>query len=310
MASSRVSNHFSTDLFPVSKIPFNHAFACGSPDRKTHTMQNSPAIQTHTVAGREVLACLPETATNLPPLLFVHGSFVGAWMWTSTFMPWFAAAGYPCYAVSLRGHGKSMERDRIDWISVADFVEDVATVAVWLETPPVLIGHSMGGFVVQKYLERCTAPAAVLLCAVPPQGLAASQFHMLMQKPALLMELNKVMNGGQVSLKAVREALFAQPVSDAQLAIFRDHMQIESQRAIWDMTMFNLPLLPFRQRPPLFVAGAEHDVMVPPFMVQTTAHTYGVAAHIFKDMGHAVTHEQDWQHVAQTIHDWLQLQLV
>lgn len=266
-------------------------------------------IQTHTVAGCEVLSCLPETGARKTPLLFVHGSFVGAWMWTSTFMPWFAAAGYPCYALSLRGHGKSMDRDRIDWLSIADYVEDVAAVATWLETPPALIGHSMGGFVVQKYLERCPAPAAVLLCAVPPQGLAASQFHMLLQKPGLMLELNNVMSGGKVSLQAVREALFAQPVGDELLATFRDNMQVESQRAIWDMTMFNLPLLPFKERPPLFVTGGELDVMVPPFLVQATAHSYGVPAHVFKGMGHALSHEQNWVHVAETLKQWLDSQL-
>lgn len=266
-------------------------------------------IHSHTVAGCEVLTCTPAAPRRKTPLLFVHGAFAGAWMWTTTFLPWFAQAGYVCAAVSLRGHGKSMDRDRIDWLSIADYVEDVAAVATWLETPPALIGHSMGGFVVQKYLERCPAPAAVLLCAVPPQGLAASQFHMLLQKPALMLELNKVMGGGKVSREVVREALFAQPVSEALLEDFRAHMQVESQRAIWDMTMFNLPLLPFKARPPLFVAGAEHDVMVPPFLVQATAHSYGVPAHIFKGMGHALSHEQNWEHVAQTLCQWLDSQL-
>jgi pimeloyl-ACP methyl ester carboxylesterase len=34
---------------------------------------------------------------------------------------------------------------------------------------PVLIGHSMGGFIVQKYLETGTAPAAVLVSSAPPR---------------------------------------------------------------------------------------------------------------------------------------------
>jgi alpha-beta hydrolase superfamily lysophospholipase len=34
----------------------------------------------------------------------------------------------------------------------------------------VLIAHSLGGFVVQRYLENHDAPAAVLVASVPPQG--------------------------------------------------------------------------------------------------------------------------------------------
>ena len=45
-------------------------------------------------------------------------------------------------------------------ISIADYVDDVAAVIDWLGEKPVLIGHSMGGFIIQKYLERHTVPAA------------------------------------------------------------------------------------------------------------------------------------------------------
>lgn len=91
-------------------------------------------------------------------------------MWADTFMPFLADAGYPCYAVSLRGHGGSHGRGQIDWHSIADYVDDVTMAIDWLEQEPVLVGHSMGGFIVQKYLEHHTAPAAVLLCSVPRRG--------------------------------------------------------------------------------------------------------------------------------------------
>ncbi|MDR2677943.1 MAG: lysophospholipase, partial [Zoogloeaceae bacterium] len=243
------------------------------------------------------------------PLLFVHGAFSGAWMWADHFLPWFAAAGYRSYALSLRGHGGSEGRERIDWLSIPDYVADLRLAAEWIGDAPVPIGHSMGGFVVQKYLEEYNAPAAALLCAVPPQGLAASQFHMLFQKPGLFLELNRIMNGHDVGLDTIREALFAQPTSTALLEDFRKRMQIESQRAIWDMTMFHLPTLPFGQHPPLFIAGTERDVMVPSFMVLATAHTYGEEARIFPDMGHALTHERDWEIAAAALQGWLEATL-
>ena len=34
-------------------------------------------------------------------------SYHGAWCWRENFMPYFSAAGYDCYAVSLRGQGGS-----------------------------------------------------------------------------------------------------------------------------------------------------------------------------------------------------------
>ena len=39
-----------------------------------------------------------------------------------------------------------------------------------LPTSPVLVGHSMGGFLVQMYLTDRSAPAAVLLASMPSQA--------------------------------------------------------------------------------------------------------------------------------------------
>ncbi|MEY2633015.1 MAG: hypothetical protein RIR00_1669 [Pseudomonadota bacterium] len=265
----------------------------------------TPKIQSTFVGGLEVLSCLPQGRCSATPLLFIHGAFAGAWIWADNFLPYFAAAGYPCYALSLRGHGESAGRERIDWLSITDYVDDLTKVVNWLGQPPVLIGHSMGGFVAQKYLEHRSAPAAALVCSVPPQGLVMAQFHLMFQKPGLFMEMNNLLSGRQVSLEVIREALFAEPVDNVLLNKFFTHMQMESQRALWDMSMFNLPHLVMRKRPPLLVLGAEKDVLVPAFLVQATARTYGVPDHIFRGMGHGVTHERDWRKVADYLRDWL-----
>jgi pimeloyl-ACP methyl ester carboxylesterase len=120
-------------------------------------------LKTQIVDGLEVFSCLPSRKTGKPALLFVHGAFAGGWMWTETFMPFLAEAGYPCYALSLRGHGGSTGGEQINWHSIGDYVDDVKTVVDWLDEPPVLIGHSMGGFIVQKYLEHRPATAVALV---------------------------------------------------------------------------------------------------------------------------------------------------
>jgi non-heme chloroperoxidase len=71
------------------------------------------------------------------------------------------------------------------------------------------------------------------------------------------------------------------------------------------MSMFNLPELHRMHRPPMWIGGAEMDALVPAFLVQTTAQTYGLKAHIFRNMGHAVTHEHEWPQVAATLTNWL-----
>ena len=267
-------------------------------------------MEKRSLAGLELYSALPAEAGERPPLLFVHGAFAGGWMWTETFMPHFAQAGYASYALSLRGHGGSHGREHIAWHSIADYVDDLATVAAAIEAeqgrPPVLVGHSMGGFVVQKYLEHQPAAGVVLLCSVPPQGLIAAQFHLLLQKPQLFAEINRILAGEYTDTATLREALFAGEVDDAMLMTWLGQMQNESQRAIWDMSMFNLPQVWRMHRPPMLILGAEKDMLVPAFLVQTTAHTYGLNCHLFRDMGHALTHERQWPQVAAAIEHWLE----
>lgn len=258
-----------------------------------------------TINGIELVSALPEKPRHKAPLLFVHGAFTGAWVWEEHFLPWFADAGFAAHALSLSGHGNSVGGERIDWLSIGDYVADLNGVAAALAAPPVLIGHSMGGFVVQKYLETHRAAAAVLMCSVPPQGLLAAQFSMLLEKPDLLLEINRLLGGGAFAYEALREALFAQEVDSDTMRRYYRLMQPESTRAIWDMSLFNLPCLRAERLPPLLVLGAGKDALVPPFLVNATARTYGVSAHVFPDLGHGMMLEKDWATVAEHIAAWL-----
>lgn len=256
-------------------------------------------------APLEVLESHPKAKAHNTPLLFIHGAFAGAWCWQEHFLPFFAQAGYHCYAVSLSGHGQSSGHDYLDSLSLDDFVQDVVTVAGQLPHAPVLIGHSMGGMVTQKYLERSEAAGAVLMASVPPQGLGASALGLVMRKPSLMLELNRLLSGSQVSPEALVEALFAHPPAEKKLAEWYLRMQPESFRAIWDMMLFNLPNTRSMHRPPMLIVGAEHDQLIPPLLVDMTARSYNLDAEIFPDMGHGMMLEKHWRQPAEFIRTWL-----
>jgi len=253
----------------------------------------------------EVLTRAPAGEAHATPLLFVHGAYAAAWCWEEHFLQFFADAGYAAYAISLSGHGGTPGRKQLDSFSISDYGRDVAAVVAQLPAPPVLIGHSMGGFVLQKYLERYEAPAAVLMCAVPPQGLLSAALGMMFSKPGMMKDLNNLMSGGKASLETLREALFAQPVDLEDLKRYYKRSQSESHRAIWDMSLFGMPNVGRVKRTPLLVQGAEHDHLIPASLVSMTARTYGIKAHIFPGMGHGLMLERDWKQPAQQILDWL-----
>ena len=143
----------------------------------------------------EILHRPAKSAASLrPPILFVHGSYSSAQIWEPRFLPYFSANGYSCHALSLRGHGHS--DGMLSWASLADYVDDVAQAMDTLDEPPVLIGHSMGGLVIQHLLARHRPRAAVLLATVPPSGLGSSAMHMSMLAPDVLWQLGLLQSLG------------------------------------------------------------------------------------------------------------------
>ena len=255
-------------------------------------------VITHTPAAKA-------KSKHATPLLFVHGAYTGAWCWDEYFQPWFAQQGWTSYAVSLSGHGKSGKQGYLDMLSLNDYVNDLSSVIDRLPAPPVLIGHSMGGMVVQKYLGQAAVPAAVLLSSVPPQGLASSAIGLMFSSPHLLTDLNNLMSGGSVNASTLREALFHQPIEPERLLRYLSHCQRESIRAIWDMTLFSLPSPSHTYDVPLLVLGAEYDRLISPTQTEMTASAYGVEAEIFPDMGHGLMLETGWENVARRIDGWL-----
>lgn len=259
------------------------------------------------IEGLELISCQPtKPARGAAPLVFVHGAFSAAWTWAEIFMPRAAEAGYTSYALSLRGHGESDGSAHLDQHSIRDYVDDLARVVEEIGETPILIGHSMGGFVVQKYLEHHTARAAVLMSSVPPQGLIAASFHMFLKRPGLLMEINGLLSTQEIALESAREALFAKPIPDELMKRFMARMSMESQRAIWDMSMFNLVNISAVRRTPVMVLGVEHDQLIPPFLVSATAHSYNVPAHIFPGFGHGFPIEPGSEIIIDAVIEWLE----
>ena len=260
-------------------------------------------------SGRlELLQCGPD-AEGEPPLLFLHGAFTGAWCWAEHFMPYFARAGFCCYALSMRGHGASEGRERMSLHGIRHYVDDLAEaiehIVEHVGAAPVLVGHSMGGLVVQKYLEQAELPAVVLVASVPPHGLVPASMSLALLKPQLLSELNALLYQRRASVDALRQALFSGPIAADRLQRYYTLMQPESPRAIWDMALFDLPQTWRMQVPRMLILGAELDVMVPPQQVEACARAYGTEAEIFPGIGHAMMLDCGWQRVADRILDWL-----
>lgn len=238
------------------------------------------------------------------PLLFVHGGWHGAWCWEH-FLDFFADAGYRAVAVSLRGHGASPTAKPLHKVSIADYIDDVRSVADDLGGGPVLIGHSLGGFVIQRYLEEHRAPAAVLVGSVPPQGVLRLAVRVWRRRPSMTMEAwtDRTLRKFLATPALTREYLFCADTPEAVVESCMQRAGAESVRAAMTDPMVRR-VRTRRVRTPILVLGAEYDGFVSAGDVRATARAYRTEPEFFS-MGHNMMLEPGWADVAQRIHRWL-----
>lgn len=255
----------------------------------------------------EIRSRLPAGSPRATPLLFVHGAWHAAWCWDVHFLEFFAAHGYAAHAVSLRGHGMSAGRENLRWARLSGYVEDVARAAATLPGPPVVIGHSMGGMVVQKYLENHSAPAGVLLASAPPRGVLATTLRIARRHPLLFARVNLTLS--LLPLVATpdlaHEAFFSPDLDDDLVRDYAGRLQDESYLGFLDMLALDLPR-PAKIRAPMLVLGGARDTIFHVHEIEATARACRTRAEMFPDIAHDMMLEARWKQPAQRILAWLE----
>jgi pimeloyl-ACP methyl ester carboxylesterase len=244
--------------------------------------------------------------THPVPLLFVHGAWHAAWCWDENFLSFFADKGYRAVALSFRGHGNSPSNKPLRGLSVSDYVDDVSSVADSLPAPPVIIGHSMGGLIVQKYLEKRAAPAAVLMTSIPPRGNLGNALRWIRHRPSHFVKMTVTgkalpyINDPQLA----RERFFSPHTPEADVRKYAARLQEDSSRIGIDGLLLRLPR-PKRVTTPMLVLGAEEDGAHTREEIVATARAYRTQAEFFPGMGHNMMLEPGWATVAERIDAWL-----
>ena len=255
----------------------------------------------------EVIARECAGESDAPPLLFVHGAGHGAWCWAEHFLDFFAEHGFNSYALSLRGHGESGGRERLRWTSIADYVSDVEQVAAGLPRNPVLVGHSLGGLVVQKYLEAHEAPAAVLLAPPSVRGLLGGALRTLREHPWLSLQV--LLSGTPRRLFAtpelVRKFFFSPELGEEQVREYAARMGSESSRALLQL-MYIRPDRARIRGVPLLVLGGGRDYFIRPPAIRRTAEAYDAEWKVLPGVAHDMMLDAGWRQAAEAMLEWLQ----
>jgi pimeloyl-ACP methyl ester carboxylesterase len=234
-------------------------------------------------------------------ILLVHGAWHGAWCWRH-FAARLTERGHDVRAMQLRGHDQRSGRI---WHRLIDYVEDVRIAAAGFPEPPVIIGHSLGGVLVQKYLETHRARAVVLLATIPAGGALAGMLRFVRRHPTVLLSsmFSLSMRSFIRSTALVREFFFSPGTPEPIVVDCMARLQDESFLALLD-------LLRLAWRPPLaslpvLVLAAEADGFLAAADAQRIARAYGTQAEYFQGMGHDLMLDVGWEEVADRIEGWI-----
>ncbi len=251
----------------------------------------------------ELLSMRAKGDSKGPPLLFVHGGFHGAWCWADHFMPWFTERGFDCYAISLRDHGASARTGKHDEWRLADYVADAAWAVDQIGMKPILIGHSLGGSIVQKLAMIDGYPGMVLLAPSPIGGSNRAALRMTVTHPRAM--LHAAMGRDMALALPAFLSFFLSPdmTEAARLKIAKRLNGLTSFAAARDAFYTNTPK-PAPTDMPVLVLSGEKDWSIPRYKNRKLARTYG-GKHEMVPTAHDIMCDVEWEKAAREIHHWL-----
>jgi non-heme chloroperoxidase len=257
------------------------------------------------------------------PAVFIHG----LWLHSTSWRPWaetFRAAGFepilpewpgvPATVAEAREHPESQANVGIDQV-----IEHHAEVVRGLGSPPVLVGHSFGGLVVQALLNSGLGRAGVAIDPAPIRGVLRIPAAQL--RSALPVLGNPANRKRAVSLTPEQfQASFGNALPAEESGRLHELWTIPGpgkplfQSALANMTPRGRAATAVdtrtAERGPLLIISGGADRTVPDSVSKAAYKLYGKSAAVtefreFPDRGHSLTVDSGWAEVAQAALDWL-----
>lgn len=109
-----------------------------------------------------------------PALLFIPGGYHGAWCYAG-WLRQCRDTGIACAALDYRGHGSLAGEGLAVDTSIEAYAEDTVLAARSFATPPIIVGHSLGGLVAMLAATQTRVAGLALVAPSPPGNLAGAQ---------------------------------------------------------------------------------------------------------------------------------------
>jgi pimeloyl-ACP methyl ester carboxylesterase len=254
-------------------------------------------------------------------IVLIHGLWVTPRSWEK-WVEHYESKGYRVLAPAYPGLEVEVEALREDpspikALTVPAIVEHLENIVGELDSPPIIMGHSMGGLLTQILLDHGYGAAGVAIDSVPAEGIKVvpvSQIRSVF--PVLRNPANRMKAVGFTPEQF--HYAFANTLSEEESQEVYDRYHIPAPgRLVWGGVLANFTpghqdtYVDFRNEdraPLLFIAG-EEDNLMPPAVNESNVkhyrHTKSVTDYKeFPGRSHYIVGQEGWEEVADYALEW------
>ena len=253
-------------------------------------------------------------------IFFIHGLWMTPRSW-ELFRGFYEQRGYRTIAPAwprMKGEVEELRRDpsALAGLGVTEIADHYEKLVRRLDEPPVLVGHSFGGLIVQILLDRGLGAAGISVDGVPPKGVLRLPFSAVKAASAVLRNPANYRRTVMLTYKQFRYG-FANVMSESDARAAYERYAVPGPgRPIFQVAFANLDpnsetTVDRRnsQRAPLLLIAGTEDHQVPPAMDRENLKRYeGSTAVIeykeFPGRSHLIMAQAGWQEVAEFALSW------
>lgn len=260
-------------------------------------------------------------ATDRTPLMLIHGAWLSSRSWEN-FAEYFRNRGFAVSAPEWPRKKGDVEElredaDELKGLGITEIVDHYEEQIRALDEPPVLIGHSFGGLIVELLLDRGLGRAGVAMSPAPPKGILVLPFSSLKAAAPALAHASKWHGVVPLTLEEFTYGFVNTFSPEDAAAAFEEYAVPETGQIFYEAGFANFHLHPptevnFKSadRAPLLIVGAEKDNTVPASLSKKQFDKYegseAITEYIeFPDRPHLMMAAEGWEEVAVGIESWL-----
>jgi pimeloyl-ACP methyl ester carboxylesterase len=235
--------------------------------------------------------------------------------------PWvrcFESGGYRCLAPAWPGRDKFVEELRnnhpdpqLGRLTLSSVLEHMASVVRGLDEKPILVGHSMGGLIVQLLRQRDLAAASVAIDSAPPQLVFTTSWSFLRSNWPHINPFAQRSEPIEMTFKRFQYAFVNGLPAEEQRAAFGRNVVPESRRVPAE-SLTQAAHIDFRKpgSPLLFIAGS-NDHIIPALLNRKNHARYHASGSTvdfkeFPGRTHFIIGQKGWEEVTGWVERWLE----